>query len=189
MKNNQLHRFFTDSIVCVCVRVVLVSQLCVTFCNPLGCSPPGSSGHGILQGKNTGVDCHSLLLDSIMCCAVFIHSVMSNSANPWVIAWQTPLSMRFSRQEYWSGLPCPLPGDLPILGIKPRSPALQVNSLPSEPPEKPKNTGVGSLSIFQGVCPTQESNWGLPHCRQILYQLSYQRSQRVSYLGLNSNRD
>ena len=54
--------------------------------------------------------------------------------------------MEFSRQEYWSGLPCPPPGDLPNLWVEPRSPALQVDSLPSEPPEKPKNTGVGSLN-------------------------------------------
>ena len=57
---------------------------------------------------------------------------------------QAPLSMEFSRQEYWSGLPCPLPGDLPNPGIKPRSPILQANSLPSEPPGKPKITAVGS---------------------------------------------
>ena len=46
--------------------------------------------------------------------------------------------------------------------------------LPAEPPGKPKNTGVGSLSLLQGIFPTQESNQGLLHCRQILYQLSYQ---------------
>ena len=45
----------------------------------------------------------------------------------------------FSRQEYWSRLPCPLPGDLPNPGVEPRSPALQVDSLPSEPPGKPIN--------------------------------------------------
>ena len=50
--------------------------------------------------------------------------------------------------------------------------ALQADSLPAEPPGKPKNTGVGSLSLLQGIFPTQESNWGLLHCRQILYQLS-----------------
>ena len=48
-----------------------------------------------------------------------------------------PLSMEFSRQEYWSGLPFPSPGDLPDPGIESRSPALQVDSLPSEPPRKP----------------------------------------------------
>ena len=47
-------------------------------------------------------------------------------------------SLGFSRQEYWSGLPFPSPGDLPDPGIEPRSPALQVDSLPSEPPEKPQ---------------------------------------------------
>ena len=60
------------------------------------------------------------------------------------------------------------------LGIKPRSPALQVDSLPSEPPGKTKNIGVGSLSLLQGIFPTQELNQGLLHCRWILYQLSYQ---------------
>ena len=70
---------------------------------------------------------------------------------PWTVALQAPLSLGFSRQEYWSELPCPLTGDLPKPGIKPRSPALQVDSLPSEPPGKPKNTGVGSLSLLQGI--------------------------------------
>ena len=96
--------------------------------------------------------------------------------------------MEFSRQEYWSGLPFPSPGDLPGPGIEPRSPALQaatrealywsgqlflslrglpnpgieprsptlqVDSLLSEPPGKPKNTGVGSLSLLQQIFPTQ----------------------------------
>ena len=53
------------------------------------------------------------------------------------------------RQEYWSRLPCPHPGDLPNPGIKPRSAALQVDSLPSEPLGKPKNTRVVNLSLFQ----------------------------------------
>ena len=56
---------------------------------------------------------------------------------PWTIARQAPLSMEFSRQEYWCGLPFPFPGNLPNPGIEPRSPALQVDSLPSKPPGKP----------------------------------------------------
>ena len=52
----------------------------------------------------------------------------------WTVSHQAPLSMGFSRQEYWSGLPFPSPGDLPDLGIKPRSPALQADALTSEPP-------------------------------------------------------
>ena len=51
---------------------------------------------------------------------------------PWTVAFQAPLSMGFSRQEYWSGLPFPSPGDLSDPGIEPRSPALQADSLPSE---------------------------------------------------------
>ena len=52
----------------------------------------------------------------------------------WTVASQAPLSMGFSRQEYWSGLPCPPPGDLPNPGIDPESPALQADSLHLEPP-------------------------------------------------------
>ena len=51
---------------------------------------------------------------------------------PWTVACQAPLSMGFSRQEYWSGLPFPLPGDLPDPEIKSGSPALEADSLPSE---------------------------------------------------------
>ena len=58
-------------------------------------------------------------------------------AIPWTVAYQAPPSMEFSRQEYWSGLLFPSPGDLPNLGIKPTSPALHADSLPSEPPGKP----------------------------------------------------
>ena len=65
-----------------------------------------------------------------------------------------------------------LPGNLPNQGIEPRSPALQVDSLPAEPPGKPKNTGVGSLSLLQWIFLTQELNQGVLHCRRILYQLS-----------------
>ena len=64
-------------------------------------------------------------------------SVVSDSVTPWTVAQQVPLSMGFSRQEYWSGLPCPSPGDLSNPGTEPGSPALQADSLPSEPPGKP----------------------------------------------------
>ena len=56
---------------------------------------------------------------------------------PWTVARQTPLSLEFSRQEYWGRLPFLSPGDLPDPGIEPGSPALQADSLPSEPPGKP----------------------------------------------------
>ena len=56
---------------------------------------------------------------------------------PWTVAHQAPLSMGFSRQEYWSGLPFPSPGDLRDPGIEPRFPALEADALTSEPPGKP----------------------------------------------------
>src|SRR5574337_1098638 len=63
--------------------------------------------------------------------------VSKSFVTPWTVACQAPLSMELSRQEYWSGLPFPPPGDLPDPGIKPGSPALQADSLPSKPPGKP----------------------------------------------------
>ena len=82
-----------------------------------------------------------------------------------------------TREEYWSGLPYPSPGDLPNPGIEPRSATLQADSLPAEPQGNPKNTRVGSLSLLQGIFLTQESNWLLLHCRQILYQLRREESR------------
>ena len=58
--------------------------------------------------------------------------------DPWTVAHQAPLSMEFSRQEYWSGLPFPSPGDLPEPGIEPESPALEADALPSELRRKPQ---------------------------------------------------
>ena len=66
---------------------------------------------------------------------------MSDSLQPHELYIQ---SMEFSRPEYWSGEPFPSPRDLPNPGIEPRSPSLQVDSLPAEPQGKSKNTGVGS---------------------------------------------
>ena len=62
-------------------------------------------------------------------------------ATPWTVAYKAPLSMEFSRQEYWSGLPFPSPGDLPSPGIEPGSPTLQPDALPSEPPGMKEDLG------------------------------------------------
>ena len=137
-------------------------------------------------------------------------------ATPWTIAYQDPQSMGFSRQEYWSGLPFPSPGDLPDPSLPhckqtlyhlshQGSPSLdrqclwlwyllwpksylrfffKVKFAQSCPTLQPcgqysswnspgQNTGVGSLSLLQGIFPTQGSNPGLQHCRQILYQLTH----------------
>ena len=66
-------------------------------------------------------------------------------STPWTGAVQAPLSMGFSRQEYWSGLPWPPAGDLLNPGFKPRPPALQVDSLPTKPPGKP----LGSIHLLK----------------------------------------
>ena len=70
------------------------------------------------------------------------------------------------------------PWNSPVPGIKLRFPTLQADSLPAEPPGKAKDTGVGSLSLFQWIFLTQEFNWGLLCCRQILCQLEYDRGHR-----------
>ena len=71
---------------------------------------------------------------------------------PWTVAYQAPLSVRFSRQEYWSGLPFPSPGDLPDPGIEPGFPALEADALTSEPPGKPKETNVVLKHITTIIC-------------------------------------
>ena len=87
---------------------------------------------------------------TVLCFASFLSHVQL-FATPWTVAAQDPLSMGFSRQEYWGGLPrCP-PGNLPNPGIEPRSPIVLADSLLSEPQGKPKNTGVGSLSLHYSV--------------------------------------
>ena len=114
-----------------CALLCLVSQSCLTLCDPMDGSPPGSSVHGILQAR--------------------------------ILEW---IAISFSRGSSQ-------PRD------RTRSPAFQVDSLPSEPPGKSKNTGMGSLSLLQGILLTLKSNWNLLKCRQILYHLSYQGSHII----------
>ena len=71
----------------------------------------------------------------------------------WTIAHQTPLSMGFSRQEDWGGLPCPPPGDLLKRWLEPVSPALQADSLPTEPP------GMAISTLLQYKVKTKEKNF------------------------------
>ena len=94
------------------------------------------------------------------------HLVMSNSLQPH--------GLYSPGQNTGVGKPFPSPGDLPNPRVEPRSPTLQADFLPAEAQGKPKNTGVGSLSLLQWIFPTEESNRGLLHCRRILYQLSYE---------------
>ena len=84
-------------------------------------------------------------------CVLSHFSHVQLCATLWTIALQAPLSMEFSRQEYWSGLPFPSPGDLPNSGIESGSPELQADSLLSEPPGK--DLSVQFSSVTQ-LCPT-----------------------------------
>ena len=84
-------------------------------------------------------------------------------ATPWTIALQAPLSMEFSRQDYWRGLPFPSPGYLSDPGIKPRSPALQADSLPTEIWGKPSyNGGVVQTMGLDAVSVTYTECWIFP---------------------------
>ena len=92
---------------------------------------------------------------------------------PWTVARQAPLSMGFSRQEYWNELPFPSPGDLPNSGTEPRSPALQVDSLPTEPPGKLtfyylKQTLYICKECFPGHLRPQLSRLWPPGLRELL---------------------
>ena len=95
----------------------------------------------LVTSKTSGFDGWDSTLDEMDRCSIQ-SEVKSLShirlfGTPWAVAYQSSPSMGFSRQEYQSGLPFPSPGDLPDPGIEPRSPTLQADALPSEPPGKP----------------------------------------------------
>ena len=88
---------------------------------------------------------------------------------------QAPLSMEYSRQEYWSGLPCPAPRDLPNPGIKPRSPTLQADSLPSEPLGKPVYTHIPVI-----FCYKFETKFCVPSCVPKYFRVIFLRIRTFS---------
>ena len=110
---------------------------------------------------------YNLVLQNTVLCCTQSFSCVRLFATPWTAASRLFCPWGFSRQEYRSRLTCPPPGDLPSPGIEPRSPTLQAGSLQSESQGKPKNTGMDSLSLLQGIFPTQESNQGFLHCKWI----------------------
>ena len=108
-------------------------------------------------------------------CAVLGRSVMSDSLWPhWLYPPGPSVHGDSPGNKNWSGLPCLPPGNLSNPGIEPTSPALQADFLLSKPPGMPMSTGVGSLSLHQGIFPTLELNRGLLHCRWILYHHTVQ---------------
>ena len=119
----------------VCILFILVAsaaQSCLTLLQPHGHSPSGSSVHGISQAGT--LEWAAIPFSNIIYVFVCL-SVVYDSLRPRTVAHQAPQSMGFSRQQYWSGLPCPPPRNLPNPGIKLGSPALQADSLPFELPE------------------------------------------------------
>ena len=118
--------------------------------------PPGP--HPVLASR--------MLSESESCSVVsyIIHGILQARILEWVAF---PFSRASSQPRDWA-----------------QYPTLQANSLPAEPPGKPKNIGVGSLSLLQWVFLTQELNRGLLHCRRILYPLSYQESSRMLNMPL-----
>ena len=96
------------------------------------------------------------------------HSVVSDSVTAGTVAHQAPLFMEFSRQEFWSELPCPSPEDLPDPEIIPRFPILQVDSLPSEPPGKPCQLSIQARNIRNGFFPWASRRKCRPHNTLIL---------------------
>ena len=121
-------------------------QLCLTLCDPTDCSPPDSSVHGILQGR---IPEWVAIPSSIF--VIKPLSLMSTCIGRWVFT----TSATWKTQGSIPGFP-------------------HCSRILYQPQGKPKNTGVDSLSLLQWIFLTQELNWGLLHCRQILYQLSYQ---------------
>ena len=138
---------------------VKFTQLCLTLCDPIDGSPPGSSILGILQART--LEWVAISFSSAWKWKVKVKSFSHAQlvASPWTSAYQVPLSMGLSRQEYWSGVPLP-----------------SLHGLYSPWNSPGQNTGVGRLYLLQGIYPAQGLNPGLPHCRRILYQLSHQGS-------------
>ena len=105
-------------------------------------------------------------------------------ATPQTVVYQAPLSMGFSRQQYWSGLPSPSPGDLLDPGIEPRSPTLQTDALPSEPPL----WTLGSvkvqlcLNFYHNALKCSGNNW--LHCPARLWVLNNEWCQQYSGLTI-----
>ena len=130
-------------------------QSCPTLCDTINVSPPGSPVPGILQART--LEWVAISFSNAWKWKVKVKSLshVRLLATPLTATYQAPPSMGFARQKYWSGL-----------------------SLPSL-----KNSGVGCYSLLQGIFPTQGSNLGLLHCRQILYHLSHQGSHTIMWIS------
>ena len=124
-------------------------QPCLTPCDPIDVSPPGSPVPRILQART--LEWVAISFSNARKWKVKVKSLshVRLLTTPCTAAHQAPLSIEFSRQEYWRVVSFPSPGDLPDPGIEPRSPELQADALPSEPPGKPLYLGEGNGTPHQ----------------------------------------
>ena len=117
-----------------------VAQSCPTLSDPMDCSFPGSSVRGIFQTRVLKWGATAFSVKLVYSYLNYQNQTKSTKIGNYMdCSPPGPLSMEFSRQEYWSGLPFPSPGDLPDPGIELGSPEFQGDSLPSEPPGKSTN--------------------------------------------------
>ena len=149
------------------------AQSCQTRCDPMDCSPPGSSVHRISQARILEQVAISLSPESLGLAGGFFTTEPLSGL--WWPKWEGNLKKRinFAVQQ-----------KLTILWSKSESRSVVSDSLQPRGLYSPwnspgRNTGVGSHSLLQWILPTQELNWGLLHCRWILYQLSFQGSPKL----------
>ena len=144
---------------CVCmfssVQFSSVAQSCLTLSDPI-------NHHGVIPVHNQLPEFTQTHVHGVRDAIQTSHPLSPPSPalslpTPWTVAYEVPPSMGFSRQECWSGLPFPSPGDLPYPGIEPGSPTLQADALPSEPPGKPfgNSFNLSGKPIFW-----IKNNWG-----------------------------
>ena len=152
---------------------------CPTLCNPMDCSKarlPSPSPTPKVYSNSCLLSwwCHQTISSSVITFSSHLQSFPASGSFPvsqffasfgQIIGVSASASVLPMNIQGW--FPLQLTGLIP--GIEPRSPTLQADSSLAEPPGKPKNTGVGSLLLLQGIFLTQESNQGLLHCRWILY--------------------
>ena len=139
---------------------VKVTQSCLTLCDPMDYTV-----HGILQARIL----EWVAFPFSRWSELKLLSHVRLFVTPWTVAYETPLSIEFSRQEYWSRLPYPSLGNLPDPGIKPGSPALQADAFTIWATREAQPTGVGCHALLQGIFPIQGLNPDLPHCRWIFF--------------------
>ena len=123
-------------------------QLCLTLCDPIDGSPPGSPVPGILQARTLEWVAISFSNEWKWKVKEKSLSHVRLLATPWTAVHQAPPSMGFSRQEYWSGLPFPSPGNLPDPGIEPKSSALAVRFFTSEPPRELSSVVLSMFILY-----------------------------------------